>query len=533
MIFSFTRPLEDAYHSAIVLKVTTSSPAQIWGGEASGKNVAKIIVIVEKLKDWNSYYPVEQLMTPQDYLVNWDENLFESRGNKERIKIINLCRNYKYLSSGYYCSLLAEARGHSVIPSVKAINDLSKSTLYNLLTEDLDLAIQKAFKGQTPSDPISVTVFFGRTEKEQLQEVARQIFDLFPCPILHVDFEWDKKWEIHSIRTGGLNSLSEAEEDKFAAALDEYSGKIWRKPKAKKKYRYDLAILHNPLEAMPPSDKRALSNFIKAGKQLDVQVELIEKKDFSKLAEYDALFIRETTSLTNHTYRFAKKAEAEGLVCIDDSISILRCTNKIYLQNLLHSNHISSPKTLVIGNAPAQLKEAIDEIGFPMIIKIPDGSFSKGIHKVNSEGDLKTVTEDLFKKTALLIAQEYFYTDFDWRIGILNDRPIFACKYYMTKGHWQIYDHTKKRKKGIESGDSETFPISKVPRQVINTALKLSHQMGNSLYGVDLKEKNDKAYVIEINDNPNIDSNIEDAISGMDLYHNVIHEFVRRIEEKK
>jgi glutathione synthase/RimK-type ligase-like ATP-grasp enzyme len=498
-----------------------------------GRHVAKIIVIVEKLKDWNSFYPVEQLMTPQDYLVNWDENVYEAGGTRERIKIINLCRNYRYLSNGYYCSLLAEARGHSVIPAVKAINDLSKSTLYNLATEDLDLAIQKAFKNQGPTDNISVTIYFGRTEKEQLQDVARQIFDLFPAPILHVDFEWDKKWEINSIRTGSLNTLSGVEEDRFAAALDEYSGKIWRKPKAKKKYRYDLAILHNPAEAMAPSDKKALANFVKAGKENDVLVELIEKKDYGRIAEYDALFIRETTSITNHTYRFAKKAEAEGLVCIDDSMSILRCTNKIYLQNLLQSNHISAPKTLVIGPGPEQLREAIAEIGLPMIIKIPDGSFSKGIFKVKTEDELRSVTDDLFKKTALLLAQEYFYTDFDWRIGIMNNRALFACKYYMTKGHWQIYDHNKPQKGGVTSGDAETFPISKVPKAVVATALKLAHQVGDGLYGVDLKERDGKAFVIEINDNPNIDANVEDAIAGMDLYHNIINDFVKRIEEKK
>jgi glutathione synthase/RimK-type ligase-like ATP-grasp enzyme len=495
--------------------------------------VAKIIVIVEKLKDWNSYYPVEQLMTPQDYLVNWDEKLYDTKESKERIKIINLCRNYKYLSNGYYCSLLAEARGHSVIPSVKAINDLSRSFLYSLETEDLDNDIQKAFKSQPPGDGVTVTIYFGKTDKEQLQDVARQIFDLFPAPILHVDFEWDKKWEITSIRTGSLNALSNADEDKFAASLDDYSGKIWRKPKAKKKYRYDLAILHNPTEAMPPSDKKALQNFIKAGKDNDVLVELIEKKDYSRIAEFDALFIRETTAINHHTYRFAKKAESEGLVVIDDPMSILKCTNKIYMHNLLHSNNINSPKTLVISNSPDQLKEAVQEIGFPMIIKIPDGSFSKGIYKVRDKDELKKITEDLFKKTALLLAQEYFYTDFDWRIGVLNDRPIYACKYYMTKGHWQIYNHDKKMSKGIQSGDSETFPISKVPKHVISTALKMASHIGDSLYGVDLKEKDKKAYVIEINDNPNIDVDVEDAIAGMDLYHNIIHEFVRRIEAKK
>lgn len=495
--------------------------------------MAKIIVIVEKLKDWNSYYPVEQLMTPKDYLVNWDENLYESIDSKERIKIINLCKNYKYLSNGYYVSLLAEARGHSVIPSIKAINDLSRSFLYSLETEDLDQAIQKAFKNQGPSDGISITIYFGKTDKEILSDVARQIFELFPAPILHVDFEWDNKWEIHSIRPGSLSALSSSDEDKFATSLDEYSGKIWRKPKTKKKFRYDLAILQNPHEPLPPSDKKALEKFIKAGKENDVLVELIEKKDYSRLAEYDALFIRETTAINHHTYRFAKKAESEGLVVIDDPMSILRCTNKIYMHNLLQSNNINSPKTLVISNNPEQIKEAIDEIGLPMIIKIPDGSFSKGVFKVQTKEDLKRITDDLFKKTSLLLAQEFFYTDFDWRIGVLNGRPIYACKYYMTKGHWQIYNHEKKVKNTVQSGDTETLPISQVPKHVIQTALKMSNLIGDSLYGVDLKEKDKKAYIIEINDNPNIDHNIEDAIAGMDLYQNVIHEFVRRIEAKQ
>src|SRR5690606_32464689 len=113
-------------------------------------------------------------------------------------------------------------RGHSVIPSVKAINDLSRSFLYGLETEDLDQSIQKAFKNQDTEEGFSISIFFGKTDKEQFQDVARQIFDLFPAPILQVDFEWDKKWEIESIRTGGLNALSETDEDKFASALDEY-----------------------------------------------------------------------------------------------------------------------------------------------------------------------------------------------------------------------------------------------------------------------------------------------------------------------
>ena len=32
----------------------------------------------------------------------------------ERTQVINLCRSYKYLGHGYYCSLLAEARGRGL-----------------------------------------------------------------------------------------------------------------------------------------------------------------------------------------------------------------------------------------------------------------------------------------------------------------------------------------------------------------------------------------------------------------------------------
>src|SRR5690606_17136617 len=106
-------------------------------------------------------------------------------------------------------------------------------------------------------------------------ELARYVFEKLTVPILSVTIGFDKTWKIVSVKSPGFNTLTEVQEDHFATALDEYSTKIWRKPKSKKKYRYDLAILHNPEENLPPSDTKALPNFIKAGKECDVLVELI------------------------------------------------------------------------------------------------------------------------------------------------------------------------------------------------------------------------------------------------------------------
>src|SRR5690606_2414195 len=117
-------------------------------------------------------------------------------------------------------------------------------------------------------------------------------------------------------------------------------------------------------------------------------------------------------------------AEANGLVVIDDPTSILRCCNKIYLADLFNANSVPAPRTLILNrNSPKQLKEAAETLGFPIVVKIPDGSFSRGVAKVNDLAELKAKTAELFADSSLLLAQEFLYTDFDWRIGVLNNKP--------------------------------------------------------------------------------------------------------------
>ena len=97
-----------------------------------------------------------------------------------------------------------------------------------------------------------------------------------------------------------------------------------------------------------PSNARALQRFERAAQRHGFAVEQISRDDFGRLAEFDALFIRETTSVNHHTYRFARRAEAEGLVVIDDPESILKCTNKVFLAEILERHKVPTPRTLVV-----------------------------------------------------------------------------------------------------------------------------------------------------------------------------------------
>jgi glutathione synthase/RimK-type ligase-like ATP-grasp enzyme len=485
--------------------------------------MATNLIIVEHAEDWLPEYEGNTVVTAREYIN--EKKYF----TKKPIRIINLCRDYKYLSIGYYCSLLAEARGHKVIPSVNTILELDNRLLYRHSLPELELSAQPAFENPLPTDHIEVQIFFGRTEYPQFKKMATSLFEKLRCPLMRVIFHDQKQgWKIQSIRSQSLHLLRGTARAFFVSALDQYTRQRWSVPKAQSVARYDLAILHNPSEELPPSDMRVLEKFIRIGKTMDMHVELIQKKDLDRLYEFDALFIRETTGIDHHTFRFAKNAEREGMVVIDDPDSIFKCTNKVYLAELLKTHKIKTPATVICDYNG--LSEVENTISYPIVLKIPDGSFSRGVFKAENTEELQKIGAELLEESDIILAQEYIYTEFDWRIGILNHQPIFACKYFMTKKHWQIVKHSSDGKH--VDGDHAVLSIDQVPPSVLETALQAANLIGDGLYGVDLKQRGDDVFVIEVNDNPSIDMGVEDSYLKDDLYKIILGEFARRLDKQ-
>jgi glutathione synthase/RimK-type ligase-like ATP-grasp enzyme len=101
----------------------------------------------------------------------------------------------------------------------------------------------------------------------------------------------------------------------------------------------------------------------------------------------------------------------------------------------------------------------------------------------------------------------------------------------MAEKHWQIIKRDSRGMK-TDDGNFTTLPVEHAPDQLIRTALKAANLIGDGLYGVDLKQIGKKYYVIEINDNPNIDAGVEDSILRDEFYLRVMRVFLRRIEHK-
>jgi glutathione synthase/RimK-type ligase-like ATP-grasp enzyme len=215
------------------------------------------------------------------------------------------------------------------------------------------------------------------------------------------------------------------------------------------------------------------------------------------------------------------------LVVMDDPWSILYCANKVYLNECLKQKKIPTPQTVVLSKDVLKKTKEF-HFKYPVILKQPDSAFSLGVHKVENETELSLALKKLFKSSDLVIAQEFTPSEFDWRIGILDGKPLFACKYYMAKGHWQVYNWKASGDDYV--GLDDALAIEDVPPKVLKMALKAASLIGDGFYGIDLKEYRDEVYLIEINDNPNIDHKVEDRFLGDKLYDIIMKSFMDRIE---
>jgi len=480
------------------------------------------LIVVSNPKNWPLHVPGAPVVSARAYLT-------DPRFSQERnVKVFNLCRSYRYQSSGYYVSLLAMARGHKPLPSITTIQDMKTLSLARIVAEDLDDLVQRALK-PLRSRTFRLSIYFGQNMAKRYEELSSRLFRLFQAPLLRAEFAMDGKlWRLLTIGPMPASDIPEPHMPFVVEAATQFFQRNRFPMRRSSTTQYDLAILVNPAELLPPSNRTALRKFAAAGKRSGFAVQFIERADFGRLAEFDALFIRETTQVNHHTYRFARRALANELVVIDDPDSIAKCTNKVYLAELLTRYKITIPKTLIVHRE--NRFRVGGHIGFPCIVKLPDSSFSQGVHKVETEIELQAALESMLDRSDLVIAQEFMPTEFDWRIGLIDGAPIYACKYFMVKAHWQILKTDAGR---THDGEVEAVPLEAVPPKVLKAAVRAALLVGRGLYGVDLKQVGGMACVIEINDNPSIDAGYEDRILKDELYDRIMRVFLERVKRQR
>jgi glutathione synthase/RimK-type ligase-like ATP-grasp enzyme len=482
------------------------------------------VILVDQPKDLPNAETPHKVITTSEYLAR--PRLFDVG----RPKLVNLARSYAYQSKGYYASLLAEARGHRVVPTVETMLELREAKLYEHALPELEDELNRCARRADfqLEGELKLLICFGIARDQRFESFGRLLFDWFRCPALEVIVAPGEWLSIERIRPRNITRLANGEGVFLREALHQHTKREWRDPKARTIAKYDLAVLFDPNEKMPPTSAASIKHFARIAEKLSVDIEPITRRQLAELAEYDGLFIRETTSIDNHTYRFARRAWQEGMPVIDDPISMIRCTNKVFLMELLGSNQVPTPPTIMLADA-GDLPRAMDELGLPLVVKIPDGSFSRGVHKVHTLEEFKRIADELFEETDLLLAQKFMPTEFDWRVGVLAGEPLFVCQYRMARGHWQIVKHGADG--SSREGGFRTFEIDQAPRELIDIAARAARPIGEGFYGVDVKQTDQGFVVMEVNDNPNLEHGIEDQVGKDEIWIKLLRWFIERFEQ--
>ncbi len=482
-----------------------------------------ILIVVNAPERWPLAIAQVQLVAARTYAS--DPKYADLRG----VKLFNLCRSYGYQSLGYYVSLLAEARGHRPQPSVATIQGLKSQALVRIASGDLTDLIHKSL-ARVRSDGFVLSIYFGRAIAKRHRALALQLFNQFQAPLLRARFrrDPDRGWELTGIRPIPGNEVPESHRPFVVAAAEKYFEGRRFSPRRAKAARYDLAILVDPEEKWPPSNAKALKRFAQAAHAVGLEAETITKDDYGRLAEFDALFIRTTTSVNHYTYRFALRAKAMGIVVIDEPQSIVRAANKVFQAEMLGRHGVPIPRTMIVHKDNVHL--VAETLGLPCVLKQPDSAFSKGVQKVTSEDELERALRELLEESELVIAQSFVPTQYDWRVGVMDGKPLYACRYYMAKGHWQIIKHMDG---GPDFGKVETIAVEGAPKPIVRAAVRAASLFGDGLYGVDLKQNGSKVYVVEVNDNPSIDGGFEDRVLRGELYRTIMQGILGRIERSK
>jgi glutathione synthase/RimK-type ligase-like ATP-grasp enzyme len=269
----------------------------------------------------------------------------------------------------------------------------------------------------------------------------------------------------------------------------------------------------------------ALTKFAAACSDRGHNCEFLFRPDLFYIPNFDAIFIRALTDPLNASYVAARIAEIAGKRVVDDSHSILVCCDKIHMYRRLMAAGIRIPKTIFLNKRDISrdsAETAFRKLGPKLILKAPSSSFSAYVEKVESIPQFLAVAKRFTRRADRFVVQEFVPSTFDWRVTVLGEQVLFVCKYLMPGDAWKLHATVDGR---LQWARVEGVPVDSVDPELLDLGLRAGRAVGKGLYGVDIKDHGRHYTVIEVNDNPTINTNEEDEFAP-ELYGKIIEYLV-------
>ncbi len=233
-------------------------------------------------------------------------------------------------------------------------------------------------------------------------------------------------------------------------------------------------------------------------RQRNVAYDRIDPRDLTLslhddgLDGYDAFLVRCLSH--SHAYYLTRWLEDRGLPVVSPHRVVATCGDKMLTSAALQAAGLPIPRTFV-AFTPDSALEAIEELGYPAVLKPLTGSWGRLLARVNDRDAAEAILEHKTILGSYLHGTFYIqeYVDKpgrDIRTMVAGDEVVYAV--YRRSDHWITNT--------ARGGEAEPCPLSP---EIVNLSLAAAQAVGGGIVAVDLLEAADgRLLVNEVNHTP-------------------------------
>ncbi len=212
---------------------------------------------------------------------------------------------------------------------------------------------------------------------------------------------------------------------------------------------------------------------------------------------------------------------------IDDPQSMIRCTNKVYLHELLEAHGVPVPPTVMLADDD-DLVKAERLLGWPMVRQ----DSRRLVLARRAQGRERRGAEDAVRRHCSRTPTSCWRRNSCRPSSTGGSACSTASRCSSASTRWRAATGRSSSTGRTARGKAarRRFAICDAPPRVIDAALKAARAIGPGLYGVDIKETDGAIVVIEVNDNPNLEHGVEDLIGKDEIWTRILNWFIKRID---
>jgi [lysine-biosynthesis-protein LysW]--L-2-aminoadipate ligase len=236
--------------------------------------------------------------------------------------------------------------------------------------------------------------------------------------------------------------------------------------------------------------------------------------------EYDAVIER---SISYNSGLYALRIlNAFGVPTVNTAAVAEACGDKLTTSTLLAKAELPQPRN-VVAFTPESALEALEELGYPAVVKPVVGSWGRLLAKVND----RDAAEAIFEHKATLGSTQHqvFYVQEyiakpgrDIRAIVIGDRVLTAM--YRKSEHWITNT--------ARGGEGELCPITP---EIESICLGAARAMGGGVLAIDLIEHSERGYLInEVNHT--MEFHTMQPLSGVDVAGEIVEYAMNLAKER-